>query len=166
MDLVQLHFTYEIPEKRFDYMSYEFQAVKSNSDVKETVEVAKSALQELELIIISNYNNKIKKEEIGSIDSYKIKYGYKYTEKSKIFSLSSFTNSTQLTYSIGLSSEGMPTKLEINLMNHNKKNMLKLYDNILDIPDLMVTENVRKQIEHIEYLRHNKFDATKYLLLK
>lgn len=171
MDLNTVHFRYDLPSKSFKSINYSFDPIISQLNKKsgseELINQIKTSIQELENIIIINFKNKFEKKETGEIDSYSITKGYEYKEKFNILKPSNYFNSITLDYTIQLDySTGAPTSIKIGLRNSNEKKLMDIHDQVLVIPDLKFSDNAKRHLDNIEYLRHQKFDASKYLLLK
>ncbi len=167
MELSNLFFNYNIKDKKFSYINYEFKLIADPESKKKLIEMAKSSLQKLEKIVKSNYNSKqFKKLVDGEVTPSKIEFGYVYTNSIWNMLIRGI-NSAGLNYKLLIDSEGKPSNLNLNLNNrdHNSERLFRLYDSVREMPNLKISDEAQIQIDKIDYLRSGKFDTKEVLNL-
>ena len=168
MNLSNLNFQYKIKDKKFPFISYEFNILPDVESKEELIELAKSSLQDLERILDNKYTRKgFKKEEDGEVTSSKIELGYNYSNSSLISIFRKGLNLTQLRYVILINSKGEPRDLTLSLTNSdsNSARLLDVYDSVIMLPKLEISEDAQLQVDRINSLRSERFDVKEYLSL-
>lgn len=167
MELSNLFFNYNIKDKKFSYINYEFKLIADPESKKKLIEMAKSSLQKLEKIVENNYNSKqFEKLVDGEVTPSKIEFGYVYTN-SPLNILMMGLISAGLNYELLIDSEGKPSNLNLNLNNrdHNSERLFRVYDSVREMPNLKISDKAQIQIDKINYLRFGKFGTKEVLSL-
>ena len=156
MELSRIDFKYGVKSKEFSYMLYTFNMLPDVNQREEVINLARSSLQNLESILDKNYaGNEFKKEENGDITSSRIEFGYDYG------------NLTKLRYVISMNPPGEPRDLSLSLMNMDpdSKRLLEVYNSLLAIPNLEISNQAKVQVSRINSLISERFDVKEYLSL-
>ncbi|MCX6750021.1 MAG: hypothetical protein NTZ83_01035 [Candidatus Pacearchaeota archaeon] len=154
MKLSNIGFNYVIKNKKFSHIFYKFNILSDAKQREKVIDLAKSSLQDLETILDKNYTgNEFKKEENGKVNSSEIEFGYDYG------------NLTQLRYVISMNSKGEPRDLTLSLMNidPNSERLLGVYNLVLAIPNLEISDEAKIQVNRINSLISERFDVKEYL---
>ena len=172
MQLSYLDFEYtvkdkKLKDKKFSSIFYNFDAVSDAESKEEFIDLAKSSIQRLEQLLDNQYNNKrFTKEKNGRVTSSKIKFKCEYLNSSIInYIREGGLNKTELSYIISMDPKGEPINLTLSLNNSepNSARILRVYDSIITLPDLKISEEAQIQVNRINSLRSEKFEINKYL---
>jgi len=166
MELLDLDFTYEIKGRKFSHFSYTFNILFNLKSKEEITEIAKRSLQNLEQTLDKHYSKEeFEKTEDGEINSYKIKFGYKYSNHSFRNLPYRDLRSSSLKYNLGLNQKGELKDSSLNLINmdSNPQKILTLHDEIIVMPNLKISDKSQIKIERINSLREEGFELNSYL---
>ena len=167
MRLLYLDFEYTIKDKKFSSIFYNFDAASDAESKEEFIDLAKSSIHRLEQLLDNQYTGKrFIKEESGRVTSSKIKFKCEYLNSSIInYIREGGLNKTELSYVISMDPKGEPISLTLNLNNSepNSARILKVYDSIIKLPNLEISDEAQIQVDRINSLRSEKFEINKYL---
>ena len=162
MELSSLVFNYIIKDKKFEFMNYKFDVLSEVNSKEELIESAKSSLTSLENLLDRHYlGENFSKTKNGEISSSTIEVGYDYSSTilSPIFKIT-------LRYVILSNSSGKLENLFIDMRHiHDSDGILTIFDSVITLPNLKISNNAQIQIERINFLRKEEFELKQYLSL-
>ncbi len=162
MKLSSLMFNYIIKDKKFEFMNYKFDVLLEVNSKEELIESAKSSLISLENLLDRHYlGENFSKTKNGEISPSTIEFGYDYFSNilSPIFKIT-------LKYVILSNLNGKPENLFIDMKHtHDSDSILTIFDSVITLPNIKISNNAQIQIERINFLRKEEFELNKYLSL-
>lgn len=166
MNLSNVMFSYEIKDKQFSKINYSFDVLSDTKSSEEVIRSAKTSLQQLETMLDDVYKGSGLKEEDGMIDSTSVDFGYLYSIENGLLS-NKKRYSTRLEYTISMNMQGMPSGLTLRLANkdEDQQRLWKIYDSVLALPDIKISNQAQIQLERINFLRAGNFNINTYLAL-
>lgn len=164
MKLEQVLFEYDIKKKLFSSVYYTFPLALDSQSKEEVIDSIRNAVVELEGILDSEILVKgVSKEEEGRMTSVSLEFGYRY------FYTSSWhdpieTLRVKLKYRISLQeSKVEDANLDVTHHDDDEGRILRVYDKILAIPRLEISEKAQDPIRKINALRKGVQSTNLYL---
>lgn len=173
MDLTRVSFNYQIKDKTFSRLNYDFSVQNKDIPSTELVKLAKTEFTELEQILDQYYTGKgFTKQQNGDISSSIISCGFDYSNRhmGNLFWSKNFRSSTTLRLDIHTYSGTYPTEFSISIANYDAdmKRLFRVHDTIISLPDMNISAAAKHEIDTINFLRTQNFDMNdinKYLAL-